>query len=284
MLIDAHNHPNWWGHNGAKILKNMDENGIDKTWLLSWECPQEDYSPSTNAHLPLGHVAIPFEDVLSVGREAPDRFVLGYIPHPKRPDAIDRLRAAVDIHGVRVAGELKVRLQFDDPDSIRLYQACGEMGLPVTIHLQYPDAGKRGYPRPNWWYGGSIEALERAIAACPDTVFIGHAQGFWASISGDGKAETEAYPKGPVAPGGKMVEMMRKYDTLYADLSAGSAMGAISRDREFGRGFLIEFQDRLLFARDQFHMELMDYLKSLDLPQEAFEKIAYKNAERLVGD
>ena len=284
MLIDAHNHPNYDGHNATKILKNMDENGIDKMWLLSWECPQEDYPPSANAHLPIGDVAIPFEDVLQVGREAPDRFVLGYIPHPKRPDAIDRLRAAVEIHGVRVAGELKVRLQFDDPDSIRLYQACGEMGLPVTIHLQYPDAGAQGYPRPNWWYGGTIEALERAMVACPETVFIGHAQGFWANISGDGKAETEAYPEGPVVPGGKTVEMMQKYDNLYADLSAGSAMGAISRDPEFGRGFLIEFQDRLLFARDCFDIRLMDYLKDLQLPEEAFDKIAYKNAQNLVGE
>jgi predicted TIM-barrel fold metal-dependent hydrolase len=262
----------------------MDDHGIDRTWLLSWECPPEDYAPSTNAHLPIGGVAIPFEDVLQVGREAPDRFVLGYIPHPKRPDAVDRLRAAVDIHGVRVAGELKVRLQFDDPDAIRLYRACGELGLPVTTHLQYPGPEARGYPRPNWWYGGSIEALERALTACPETIFIGHAQGFWANISGDGKAEREAYPTGPVVPGGKTVEMMRKYGNLYADLSAGSAMGAISRDPGFGKGFLLEFQDRLLFARDQFNAELMDFLTGLDLPKEAFEKIAWRNAQRLVRD
>ena len=284
MLIDAHNHPNWWGHDAAKILKNMDEQGIDQLWLLTWECPQEDYAPGTNSHLPpLGRVAIPFEDVLDVGRQAPDRFVLGYMPHPKRPDAIDRLKAAVEIHGVRLAGELKVRMLFDDPDAVRLYRACGEMGLPITIHLQYPGGGTQGYPRPNWWYGGSIEALERAIVACPETVFIGHAQGFWAHISGDDRAEAEAYPRGPVLPGGKTPEMLRKYDNLYADLSAGSALGGISRDRAFGRNFLIEFQDKLLFARDNFRSELMDYLKELDLPEEAFEKIAYQNAQKLVS-
>ncbi len=284
MLIDAHNHPNWHGYNAERILKNMDEQGIDQMWLFTWEAPEDEYDPSYHKALPPTGICIPLEDVLQVGREAPDRFVLGYMPHPKRPDAIDRLKAAVEIHGIRVASELKVRLPFDDPDAIRLYRACGEMGLPITIHLQYPDSGTRGYPRPNWWYGGNIEALERAIVACPDTVFIGHAQGFWANISGDGKAETENYPKGPVVPGGKTVEMMRKYDTLYADLSAGSAMGAISRDPEFGKGFLIEFQDRLLFARDQFHMELMDFLKGLELPKEALEKIAYKNAQKLVKD
>ena len=95
---------------------------------------------------------------------------------PSGPDAIDRLKAAVEIHGVQVASELKVRLPFDDPDALRLYEACGAMRLPITIHLDYPiDHGRGAYPRPNWWYGGSLDALERAVAACPQTVFIGHA-------------------------------------------------------------------------------------------------------------
>ena len=69
---------------------------------------------------------------------------------------------------MRVASEMKVRVLFDDPDAIRLYHACGEMGLPITIHLDYPlDHGGGDYPRPNYWYGGSIEAFERAITACP---------------------------------------------------------------------------------------------------------------------
>ena len=286
MLIDAHNHPNWWGHNAKKTLENMDAQGIDKMWLLTWECAQEDYSPKTNVHLPLGQVAIPFEDVMTLGREAPDRFVLGYMPHPKRPDAIDRLKAAVEIHGIQVAGELKVRLLFDDPDAIRLYRACGEMGLPITIHLSYPAQSIQGrpmYPRPDYWYGGSIEALERALVACPETRFIGHAT-FWSHISGDDEYRKGGYPDLPVLPGGKVPEMLRKYDNLYADLSAGSGYTAISRDRPFGRQFLIDFQDRLLFARDYFDTRLMDYLKELELPEEAFEKIAYKNAQKLVGE
>ncbi len=187
MLIDAHNHPNWMGYDARKILKNMDEQGIDLMWLFTWEAPEDEVSPSLHKILPPGGVGIPLKDVLQVGREAPDRFVLGYIPHPKRPDAIDRLKAAVEIHGIRVASELKVRVLFDDPDAIRLYHACGEMGLPITVHIGYPRGGdeEQTYPRPDYWYGGSIEAFERAIVACPETTFIGHAPGFWTHISGD---------------------------------------------------------------------------------------------------
>ena len=283
MLIDAHNHPNWHGFNATKILKNMDEQGIDQMWLFSWEVPQDEYSPVYHKVLPPTGNGIPLEDVLEVARHAPDRFVLGYMPHPKRPDAIDRLKAAVEIHGIRLASELKVRLTFDDPDALRLYRFCGEQKLPITIHLDYPiDHGKGEYPRPNWWYGGSLDAFERAVVACPETVFIGHAPGFWAHISGDDKAAQESYPKGAVLPGGRVSAMLRTYPNLYADLSAGSGLTAISRDPEFGRSFLVEFQDRLLFGRDYFDTRLMDFLLSIELPAEAFAKITYQNAQRLL--
>jgi len=57
---------------------------------------------------------------------------------------------------------------------------------------------------------------------------------------------------------------------------------ALQRDAEFGRQFLIEFQDRLLFGRDYFDARLMDFIKEQNLPAEAFDKIAYQNAQRLL--
>jgi len=283
MIIDAHNHPNWHGYDASRILANMDEQGIDQMWLMTWEVPEDEYDPAYHAVLPPGGLGIPLEDVLAVGSQARDRFVLGYMPHPKRPDAIDRLKAAVEIHGIRLASELKVRLPFDDPDAIRLYEFCGEHKLPVTIHLDYPiDHGKGSYPRPNWWYGGSLEALERSLRACPDTIFIGHAPGFWAHISGDELHATEMYPASPVAAGGRLSALMRQCPNLFADLSAGSGLNAIARDREFGRQFLVEFDDRLLFGRDYFDTRLIDYLQELDLPDESFERITHLNARRVL--
>ncbi len=285
MLIDAHNHPNWHGYDAKKILNNMDEQGIDRMWLFTWEVPENEYDPSYHKALPPGGVGIPLEDVLQVGREARDRFVLGYFPHPKRPDAADRLRAAHEIHGIQVASEMKVRVLFDDPDAIQLYNACAEMKLPITIHLDYPiNHGRGNYPRPNYWYGGSIEAFERAIVACPETTFIGHAPGFWAHISGDDLYDKESYPRAPVLPGGKLWDMMRQYDNLWADLSAGSALNALKRDPEAGKKFLIEFQDKLLWGRDYFDTALMDFFQPLSLPKDAYDKITYRNALRILGE
>jgi hypothetical protein len=76
--------------------------------------------------------------------------------------------------------------------------------------------------------------------------------------------------------------LLRQYPNLWADLSAGSGLNAISRDPAFGRAFLLEFQDKLLFGRDYFDTRLMDFLVAQELPRAAFDKIAHQNAQRLL--
>ena len=39
MIIDIHNHPDWYGHDFNKFLANMAQYNIDVTWLLSCETP-----------------------------------------------------------------------------------------------------------------------------------------------------------------------------------------------------------------------------------------------------
>lgn len=285
MIIDCHNHPDWQGHNLEKVLANMARFNIDITWLLTWDCPVADYDPAYNHVVPdPGGVGgpIPFARCLSYAERAPGKFILGYAPDPRRTEAIDKLQAAIAIYGVRVCGELKLRMISDNPDALRLYRFCAKHKLPVTVHIDYEfDTGVK-YPRPNWWYGGGIEAFERAIRACPETIFLGHAPGFWAHISGDGQHDKVPYPKGKVVPGGKLIAMLRQYSNLYCDLSAGSGLNALSRDPEFAKNFLLEFQDRILYARDQFDNKHQEFLNSLALPEEVLVKIYSGNAKKLV--
>ena len=283
MIIDAHNHPGWQGHNLEKFLGNMARHHIDQTWLLTWECPASEFDPTYNNLMLLDSSGpIPFSRCLAYKERAPDQFILGYAPDPRRPESIDQLQAAIDLHGVQVYGELKLRMTYDNPDALRMFRFCGEKGLPVTVHIDYEfDTGKK-YPRPNWWYGGGIEALERALQACPGTNFIGHAPGFWSHISEDGQHEKEPYPRGPVVPGGAVVRMLRQYPNLHADLSAGSAYNALERDPGFALEFLLEFQDRLLFGRDTFDDQMQKFLNSLSLPGEALAKIFAGNAQQLI--
>jgi Predicted metal-dependent hydrolase of the TIM-barrel fold len=284
MIIDVHNHPDWHGHDLKKFLANMDKYNIDKTWILSWEAPEDEYDPNYIKNTPeIGpHGPVPFSRCLYYAEQAPDRFVMGYAPDPRRPQAIDQLKAAVEIYGVKVYGELKLRMMYDNPDALRMYRYCGERGLPVLVHIDYEFSTGYTYPRPSYWYGGGIDAFERAVSTCPETIFIGHAPGFWAHISGDDQYDKVAYPIGKVLPGGKLVEMLCKYSNLYCDISAGSGCNALERDPEFALKFLTEFQNRVLYGRDFFDNIHQEFLNRLGLSQDILDKIYYKNAMKLV--
>jgi len=283
-IIDCHNHAGWFGASGAKIVADMDAQGIQATWLLSWEVPLDEVDQDFYMRkFGVGEIGMPFAGILQAAAQYPQRLVPGYCPDPRRPEALDRLAAAVEQHGVRVCGELKLRMMFDNPDALEMYRLCARLKLPVVTHLDYPLAADRGrYPRPSYWYGGGIAALERALRLCPQTVLIGHGPGFWAHISADGKHLESVYPEGPIVPGGEVTRLLRECSNLYADLSANSARNALSRDRGFGREFLLEFQDRLLFARDEYTGALSQLLAGFNLPPAVMDKILCGNALRLV--
>jgi predicted TIM-barrel fold metal-dependent hydrolase len=76
--------------------------------------------------------------------------------------------------------------------------------------------------------------------------------------------------------------MLDTYPNLYCDISAGSGCNALSRDLEFTKKFLVNYQDRILYGRDYYdnvHQELLD---SLGLPKEVLDKIYGLNALKLV--
>jgi hypothetical protein len=281
-VIDAHNHINWIGMDARKLVENMDQFGIDKTWLLTWECPAHEIDmisyPSSFAP---NRVGMPLEDMLHAVELYPDRLVPFYAPDPRDPFALDKLASAVEMHGIRGYGELKVRIMADDPDALRIYALCGELKLPVIFHIDVTKP-RGGIPSSRqYWYCYDIDRLENALKLCPKTIFIGHAPGFWREISGDA-TDDAAYPAGPVKPGGKLIRLFDKYPNLCAELSANSGLNAIKRDREFGIKFLTKYQDRILFGRDGKDNQHQEYLNSLDLPSSVLEKVFHKNAEKLV--
>ena len=288
MIIDIHNHPYWYGYDEKNFIANMDEYGIDKTCLLSWETPVEEYDPQYNDKVPEPGTTdgpVSFRLCVKMCRAQPDRFILGFGPDPRRADAISRLLWAKETFGIKLCGEIKLRMAYDNPDAIRLYRVCGKEKLPVLLHLEDPWE-TNFYYRKDYWYGGSIGALERAIRLCPDTAFIGHAPGFWAYISGDEETKDgiiSPYAKTPVIPNGRLIRMLDEYPNLFCDISAGSGRLALERDPVFAREFLEKYSDRILFGRDCFdngHRELLD---NLGLTKTTLEKLYYKNASKLLG-
>jgi hypothetical protein len=62
--------------------------------------------------------------------------------------------------------------------------------------------------------------------------------------------------------------LFERHENFFADLSAGSALNALKRDPEYARSFLIQFADRLLFGRDYYGGDPLDFLAGLELPTE----------------
>ena len=290
-IIDFHTHPDFCGYGFEKAIENMDKFGIDQALLLTWEAPKEDFSPVFLPGMPSclrsSDVGISFDRCLAYKERAPERFILGYAPDPRKPHAIDRLQAAIDLFDVRVCGEFKLRMMYDNLDAIEFFQFCGERNLPVILHFDYLHQALTNelqptYDKRYYWYGGGIDALERVLQQCPETIFLGHASGFWSHISGDDRYDKELYPSGGIRSGGRLPELLRKYPNLYCDISADSGCNALRRDRAFAKEFLVEFQDRVLYGRDRFDNVHQELLNSLDLPTAVLEKIYIGNAWKLV--
>lgn len=283
MIIDIHNHADYHGYSVDKMLNNMDENNIDITCLLSWEAPENEYNPSTkSAFSPFSEMPVPFIRCVEYKKAAPERFLLGFCPDPRRPDALARLKTVVDLYDISICGELKLRMMYDNPDAIRLYRACAEYGLPVLMHFDYEYNSPASAPWPNWWYGGDIDVLERVLKLCPETNFLGHAPGFWAHISDDEQYKTTPYPKGAVTAGGKIEKLLEKYPNLYCDISAGSGFRALDRDHKFTERFLTDYQDRILFARDYYDSVHYELLEKLNISENVKKKIYEDNARKIL--
>jgi len=291
-IVDAHQHVFWNSLDDHGLVKDIEEHGIDLTWLLTWEIAPDEDNRFLHADLNPAvlradgtHPGILLQDLLRARDHYPGLFLLGYCPHPLAGDAPALLRAAVAMYGVRVCGEWKFRTLIDDPRSLELFRTAGELKLPVVIHLDVPYlANVEGeFVYDERWYGGTIENLERALKACPETNFIGHAPGFWREISGDAATASARYPKGPVVTGGGLYGLFDRNPNLYADLSGGSGRFALQRDPQHALRFIERYQDRLLFGRDLYGQELHQFLQTLGLPEAIEAKIYSGNAERLVA-
>lgn len=271
--IDIHTHlAQVWGNRPAlsvkMLLKWMDANDVAQAVVLPLVSPESwDHPISTDY-------------VLKQTKRHRDRLIPFCSIDPRTINLgnyaakVDLLKRYVD-SGARGFGEHKPGVRVDDPRNLELYAACGEAQLPVLFHLDT----HRNMDVPG------LPGLARALETAPDTTFIGHAQGWWASISGDA-ADLQAYPKGKVTPGGAIDRLMDRYPNIYGDLSAGSGANAISRDLEFGRDFLIRRQDRLLFGTDYLapgqETPQFDLYRKLDLPSETRRKIFRENARKIL--
>ena len=252
------------------LLDWMDENNIEKAVVLALVSPEGFYYQVSNEH------------VLEATRGHRDRLIPFVDIDPRqsyvdtRETITDRLKQYLD-QGAMGVGEHKCGVPFDDPGNLEIFAAASDLKLPVLFHID----SERNTDKPG------LPGLEKALKTAPDATFIGHAQGWWASVSGNCEQDhLGIYPKGPVTPGGAVDRLFDTYPNLYGDLSAGSGNNAITRDMEWGRAFLIRRADRLLFGTDYLgvgqNVPQLTSLEKFNLPADVMKKICRTNAEKVL--
>ena len=146
------------------------------------------------------------------------------------------------------AGKL---LAIDDPRLDAMWKRCGELGMPVSIHVADPKAFWSPYDatnerweelkdHPRWWFGDPkkyppreelLAALDRVITRHPETTFV--------SVHFANNAEDLAW----------VDAALTRHPNMMADLAA--RVPEIGRhDPEEVRRLFIKHQDRIFFATD----------------------------------
>lgn len=139
--------------------------------------------------------------------------------------------------GACMIAEQKFDVECDSAASQKLYELAGAYGVPILLHFQH-QTYNRGYDR-----------LHTMLSKFPKTSFIGHAQAFWGNIDKNHDQKVN-YPKGKVTPGGLTDRYLADYPNMFADMSAGSGLLALTRDEEHTRGFFDRHQDKILYGSD----------------------------------
>jgi hypothetical protein len=141
-------------------------------------------------------------------------------------------------------------LPVDDPGLDAVFEAAGELGMPVAIHSGDPrafwlpiDAKNERYDElkahPGWALHGEavpsfdeiLNQLERRVARHPRTTFV--------SVHFGNCAEDPD----------RVARMLRKYPNLFVDTAARiPEMGRHAPEKM--RAFFVEFQDRILYGSD----------------------------------
>lgn len=269
-LVDCHLHINHFQRSTEETIKHMDATGTDRAFFL----PRE-----------TGGVNVSTETVLDAHQQYPDRVIPFCQCDLLKPDALERIRAYQKL-GCLGVGEQKDPLPLGDPRVEAVIALCDEFDWPITVHFQ---DGKNGFNQ------GIAEHLERYLKTYKRVRIQGHAQTWWANISAEvPPPEKTLYPKGPVKPGGLIDRLLSEYPNLYADMSAGSGYGALTRDEAFTAGFLERHRKQLLFGSDCpcrdgagenfkgvcYNTRLQSFLKRMVTDKDALRDIFHDNALR----
>jgi predicted TIM-barrel fold metal-dependent hydrolase len=267
--IDYHNHLD--STDPAEVLRIMDECGVEFVVNITMKTGQESLDIMDRFHT-----------------AASGRFSsIGWMDWAdvQRPDftqlTIDRLRRMMDhgACGIKFWKDLGLTLRDDDGRLLRIdderfapiFDACGEMSLPVMFHTADPtaffepiDSHNERYEElaahPDWSFCNSsvskrelLEQRNRVIARHPNVTFVGaHCAE---------SAEDLQY----------LAEQLDRLPNLQIDISARTP--ELGRQPYTARNFFMKYADRILFGTDLLpDVEMYRlYFRFLETADEYFE-------------
>lgn len=235
-IIDIHQHTDYHGRANDHMIAHQRAMGVTTTVLL----PAGTYlnKPSTHDGKSNGLAAQCTGNAVckEIADAHPKEFFFGANEVTDEPGAVAEIEKYLKL-GAVIIGEQKFAVECDSAESQKLYELAAAYNVPILLHFQH-----KTY---NWGY----DRLHTMLKKFPKTNFIGHAQTFWANID---KAHDwkNLYPKGPVTPGGLTDRYLSDYPNMYADMSAGSGLNALTRDEEHTKGFFERHQDKILYGSD----------------------------------
>lgn len=307
-VIDIHNHLRDLDM-AETYIEEMDRSGI-------WKCVSLDGRSEGDF----------YKEHLKRSHDVSDRFIIFFAPDWERIDEDNfglnearRLEEAVrmGVRGVKVFKALGLTVKdksgkvvpVDDARLDPIWAKCGELGIPVLIHISDPkafftpiDEHNERYDElgayPNWsFYGDEFPEKEeilaqrnRMIEKHPETIFIG--------------AHMGNLPEDL----GRVSMWLNKYPNFYVEMSA--RISDIGRQPYTARRFLIQHQDRVLFGTDtppnfdayQIYFRFLEtddeyidpagghhqqgrwMIYGISLPDEVLEKIYNKNALKIFSN
>jgi predicted TIM-barrel fold metal-dependent hydrolase len=261
-----------------RLIKKMDEIGIEKAVILPIENPEETHWYNTS------------ENVLKVCKKYKERLIPFCNVDPRRGLNSENEKFIFNLieeyvkKGAKGFGEILANLRFNDKRMKNIYKACGELKISIVFHLGgVPERSTIGLTDEI-----GLPYMEEILNEFPNTIFVAHGTGWWAEISGDVKPEDrDTYPKGKIEKEGRVQYLLKNYPNIYADLSGGSAYNALTRDSEYGIEFLNKFYNKLLFATDYFYPEqelpIVEYMKNVNISEDKKKMIFYENAKKLLN-
>lgn len=198
-------------------------------------------------------------------------------------------------------------ITVDDPRLDLIWEECGRLGIPVSMHVTDPEAFfhpidntneryEELIEHPDWSFYSPQLPSKEAILAARDRVFARHPHTTFVALHMANWPENLDYVSG----------VLEKYPNVLVEFGAREA--ELGRQPRRAHEFFLKYQDRIMFGTDNEVTEEMyrnhfrwletadeyfDYwgypgqgrwkIYGMELPDTVLEKIYHRNAERLFG-